>query len=91
MRRSVLGSPLPSARKVSQVLHRDRNVESKSITLMFMQWGQFIDHDITSSIKSRGFNGTVPRCCDRNGGGILSPELTVSKLVQALIALNDTS
>ncbi|KAK9883784.1 hypothetical protein WA026_001979 [Henosepilachna vigintioctopunctata] len=34
---------------------------------MFVQWGQFIDHDLISTVKSRSFNGSIPRCCERNG------------------------
>lgn len=74
---SVSGNPLPSARRISQFIHQEQNVEMKSITLMLMQWGQFIDHDVTSTVKSRSFNGTVPRCCYQGGQSMLSPELTV--------------
>lgn len=38
--------PWPSPRKLSYVLNRDLNVESDQMTHMFMQWGQFMDHDI---------------------------------------------
>ncbi|GBP71459.1 Chorion peroxidase [Eumeta japonica] len=72
-RRSVFGKPLPSAREISFVVHEDRNVESATITHLLMQWGQFIDHDITSSSQSRGFNGSVPRCC-KNGGRDFMPK-----------------
>ena len=43
--RSVLGSPLPSPRLVSQRLHQDLNIEEQ-YSLMLMQWGQFLDHDM---------------------------------------------
>ncbi|XP_043188450.1 peroxidase-like [Amphibalanus amphitrite] len=63
-RRSVNGgTPLPSARDVSLTVHRDVNLTSTRITMMVMQWGQFLDHDLTSSAQARGFNGSVPRCC----------------------------
>ncbi|KAJ8915140.1 hypothetical protein NQ315_000392 [Exocentrus adspersus] len=69
IRRSVLGLRLPSARQISVDIHGERNRELPSVTLMFMQWGQFIDHDVTSVVKSRSFNGSVPQCCARGGRG----------------------
>lgn len=83
-----MGPPLPSARRISQFIHRDKNVEMKSITLMFMQWGQFIDHDITSAVKSRSFNGSVPRCCDRGGQEMLPPEITVCLIITQCVTLS---
>lgn len=66
-RRSVFGSALPSAREISSTVHEDQYVETPGITHLLMQWGQFLDHDVTSSSQSRGFNGSVPRCC-KDGG-----------------------
>ncbi|XP_063533682.1 peroxidasin homolog [Cydia strobilella] len=66
-RRSVFGSALPSAREISSTVHEDQHVETPGITHLLMQWGQFLDHDVTSSSQSRGFNGSVPRCC-KDGG-----------------------
>lgn len=78
MRRSILGSRLPSAREISSRIHRDKDQELHVVTLMFMQWGQFIDHDITSVVKTRGFNGSVPRCCDLTGRRVLPMEFLVN-------------
>ncbi|XP_045476364.1 chorion peroxidase-like isoform X2 [Harmonia axyridis] len=75
VRRSKSGNQLPSARDISVRIHRDRNVELPTVTLMFMQWGQFIDHDIVSTVKTRSFNGSIPRCCDRSGRRPLPPEI----------------
>ncbi|KAI8435561.1 hypothetical protein MSG28_003849 [Choristoneura fumiferana] len=61
-RRSVFGSPLPSAREISSMVHEDQHVETPGITHLLMQWGQFLDHDVTSSSQSRGFNGSHPEC-----------------------------
>ncbi|KAI5635442.1 peroxidase domain-containing protein [Phthorimaea operculella] len=66
-RRSVTGFQLPSAREISALVHEDQHAENTGITHLLMQWGQFLDHDITSSSQSRGFNGSVPRCC-KDGG-----------------------
>lgn len=77
IRRSVLGPRLPSARKISVHIHGERDNELPTVTLMLMQWGQFIDHDVTSVVKSRSFNGSIPRCCDRGGRAALPQEFTV--------------
>lgn len=47
---------LPSARLVSQSLTESshRSSQSETWTLMLMQWGQFLDHDITHSPLVRG-------------------------------------
>ncbi|KAF5294389.1 hypothetical protein FQR65_LT10754 [Abscondita terminalis] len=76
IRKSVLGGALPSARDISTRIHRDKNREVESITLMFMQWGQFLDHDLTASAQARMFNRSVPRCCQNNGLGLLPEELS---------------
>lgn len=47
IRRSKDGNPLPSPRVISDVLHEDRDIQLASITHMLMQWGQFVDHDLT--------------------------------------------
>lgn len=62
------------------MIHRDVNLENPTITLMFMQWGQFLDHDIVGSAQSRGFNGTIPQCCEKGGLDVLPPELLVNIL-----------
>lgn len=83
-RRSVFGNQLPSAREISTRIHRDKNFEVPTVSLMFMQWGQLIDHDLVSTVKSRSFNGSVPRCCQRGGQAFLPPELTVSTTTKKL-------
>ena len=50
---------LPSARAVSNAIHTNSDADTKTFTMMVMQWGQFIDHDITSTPQSRGFNDSI--------------------------------
>ncbi|XP_030022207.2 chorion peroxidase [Manduca sexta] len=73
-RRSVTGMRLPSAREISSLIHQSENVENLGITHLLMQWGQFLDHDVTSSSQSRGFNGSVPRCCKDGGRDFIPRE-----------------
>ena len=44
---AVSGRELPSARTVSNLIVSDGNQPDLRWTLMTMQWGQFLDHDIT--------------------------------------------
>ncbi|XP_051163553.1 uncharacterized protein LOC127282981 isoform X2 [Leptopilina boulardi] len=74
IRRSVNGDLLPSAREVSNLIHEDRDIPLASISHMLMQWGQFVDHDISATVPSRGFNGTIPQCCLDHGTGFQPPE-----------------
>lgn len=50
MRTSSTGLPLPSARLVSHSLLLDGNHLSRTHNLMFMQFGQFIAHDISAGV-----------------------------------------
>ncbi|CAL4168788.1 unnamed protein product, partial [Meganyctiphanes norvegica] len=44
---NVTGSPLPLARSLSTKLLIDKDQSDQSYTLSVMQWGQFIDHDLS--------------------------------------------
>nr|KAG5687891.1 hypothetical protein BaRGS_027214 [Batillaria attramentaria] len=49
------GGPLTSARDISNMLHpTGPNGQMTSLTHMVMQWGQFIDHDLTSTPVQTG-------------------------------------
>ncbi|KAJ6637377.1 Chorion peroxidase [Pseudolycoriella hygida] len=62
IRLSLNGGPLASARFISLLVHGSRDSDSP-VTLMLAQWGQFIDHDVTSTAQPRSVNGSVPQCC----------------------------
>lgn len=44
---SVRGFELPSARLLSQSFIGDRDFPNNRFTLMVMQFGQFLDHDVS--------------------------------------------
>ena len=53
---SLSGQPLKSAREISQALTITSDaLEFQDLTLMVMQWGQFLDHDITLTPLSTGW------------------------------------
>ncbi|XP_071078861.1 salivary peroxidase/catechol oxidase-like isoform X2 [Haliotis cracherodii] len=60
------GTPLVSPRLVSTTLHTpDVDATSQSdVTHMVMQWGQFLDHDITNTPIERGTDGAAITCCE---------------------------
>ncbi|XP_067122505.1 peroxidase-like [Centruroides vittatus] len=63
---SVTGKPLPSPRLISSIVHRDYNVPSEKFTVLFMSFGQFIDHDLTFATLPEGNNGQRIQCCGKN-------------------------
>ncbi|ERL95349.1 hypothetical protein D910_12614 [Dendroctonus ponderosae] len=89
IRRGIFGAKLPSPRAISTIIHRDEDREIHSVTLMFMQWGQFIDHDITSTVKSRGFNGSIPKCCEDGGHKSLPREFLHPSCLPIEVPRND--
>ncbi|XP_062123011.1 chorion peroxidase isoform X2 [Drosophila sulfurigaster albostrigata] len=62
VRSSTDGSTLSSSRFVSLLVHGAREGEAP-LTLMIVQWGQLLDHDITSTAQPRSINGSIPSCC----------------------------
>ncbi|KAK7002154.1 hypothetical protein SK128_016026, partial [Halocaridina rubra] len=63
---SVRGVPLPSPRSISSqvILHQQDVYEN--LTILIMQWGQFLDHDITHTPITKGKDMSDITCC-RNG------------------------
>ncbi|XP_055908197.1 uncharacterized protein LOC129943021 [Eupeodes corollae] len=62
IRGSVEGGALSSARFVSLLVHGAKEGDAP-LTLMIVQWGQLLDHDLTSTAQPRSINGSVPSCC----------------------------
>ncbi|KQS52308.1 uncharacterized protein Dere_GG11318, isoform C [Drosophila erecta] len=62
VRSSADGSTLSSSRFVSLLVHGAREGEAP-LTLMIAQWGQMLDHDMTSTAQPRSINGSIPSCC----------------------------
>ncbi|XP_050400825.1 chorion peroxidase [Patella vulgata] len=72
--KTLLDKPLlPSARTVSVVVHPAKNVNSRS-TVMLMQWGQFLDHDLTAAAIEQP--DTQTPCCEDIQENGLHPDVS---------------
>ena len=54
---------LPSARRVSTATISSQDTKTDKYTLMLMQWGQFVDHDITHTPTVKGEEESGILCC----------------------------
>ncbi|KAK4310614.1 hypothetical protein Pmani_017833, partial [Petrolisthes manimaculis] len=62
---SLDGSPLPNARLVSSVIHRDDGFHDHAATLFIVAWGQLMDHDFTLTAMPLDPNNRneLEQCC----------------------------
>ncbi|XP_076448434.1 chorion peroxidase-like [Babylonia areolata] len=67
----ISGFPLPSPRVISQLVHSDLRVTQR-LNVLFMQWGQFIDHDVAlAPMPTEG--GVEIICCGPQNVGVADP------------------
>ncbi|KAK7101369.1 hypothetical protein V1264_019758 [Littorina saxatilis] len=71
------GRPLRGARRISQLVFPDTSRRGLN-TLLLMQWGQFLDHDMTlmplPTERVREEGGEPIICCGRDRLGLASPQ-----------------
>lgn len=53
-RASHTGEPLPSARLITSVVHRDEDEPSNDYSILFADWGQVLNHDVTRAALGQG-------------------------------------
>lgn len=61
-RASRSGQPLPSARLISSIVHRDADERSNDYSALFASWGQLLNHDITRIAVGNGKNCSNLAC-----------------------------
>ncbi|KAA0189935.1 Heme binding peroxidase-like 3 [Hyalella azteca] len=71
---SVTGGLLPSPRTVSTNIHYDISHPHARYTLMVMQFGQFLDHDLTFTPLNKGFQNSILDCRDCESPQRVHPE-----------------
>lgn len=92
--RALSGKPLPSPRLVSIVVHADVSHLHGRYSLMLMQYGQFLDHDITLSPINKGFPDSILDCRGCDSAQTVHPEcwpIPVPQNDPYFPALNTTS
>lgn len=86
---SVTGQPLPSARAVSVVLFPDVDIKDKRWTLLTMQWGQIITHDMSMAMGNTQAKPYATSCCSEDGSTALPTERAPDVCYPILIPRND--
>lgn len=71
-RRASNKRPLPSPRLISTAMSKNEGMENK-VTVALMQWGQFIEHDLTRTATSIMVHNDNSIVCCGNDGNHLSP------------------
>ncbi|EFX87909.1 hypothetical protein DAPPUDRAFT_42141, partial [Daphnia pulex] len=72
--RSVTNQPLPSPRLISVVVHQDVSNMHRRYTMMLTYFGQFLDHDVSLTPISRGFQDAILNCRDCDSPTNVHPE-----------------
>ncbi|KAJ1520516.1 hypothetical protein ONE63_003639 [Megalurothrips usitatus] len=86
---SVTGQPLPSARAISVVLFPDVPINDKRWTLLTMQWGQIMTHDMSMAMGNTQAKPYSTSCCSEDGSVALPVERAPDVCYPILIPRND--
>lgn len=58
------GEPLPSARLISSTVHAESMEPSHDYSILFADWGQLLNHDVTRAAPGEGESLETMRLCD---------------------------
>ncbi|KAK9879276.1 hypothetical protein WA026_004121 [Henosepilachna vigintioctopunctata] len=83
------GAPLASPRKISTTLFKDENIYQSGHTLLVMQFGQYMAHEITQSIDNSFMNGSAVACCQPDGSAALDPNFRHDACMPIIIPEDD--
>uniref|UniRef100_A0A1A9Z7D9 Peroxidase n=1 Tax=Glossina pallidipes TaxID=7398 RepID=A0A1A9Z7D9_GLOPL len=86
--RSITGDELPNARLVSLVVFGEMDVPDPQFTLVNMQWGQVITHDMSMQAGGTQSRKHPTRCCT-DDGLLISNDLLPSTCFAILVPPND--
>ncbi|XP_011500917.1 PREDICTED: peroxidase-like [Ceratosolen solmsi marchali] len=85
---SKSGNPLPNARVVSYTLFPDIDIQDQKWTLLAMQWGQIMTHDMGMIDGTTQSKAHATQCCT-NEGRLIRQALSSPLCYPILIPLND--
>ncbi|XP_067616334.1 peroxidase isoform X3 [Eurosta solidaginis] len=86
--RSVTGAELPNARLISLIVFGELDVPDPQFTLMNMQWGQIMTHDMSMQAGGTQARKHPTRCCTETGS-LISSGKTHSTCYPIIVPPND--
>ncbi|CAG9823543.1 unnamed protein product, partial [Phaedon cochleariae] len=68
------GHDLPSPRLITSTVFNENYASNDKLTLLAMQFGQFLAHEITQALDFTYGNGSAISCCSQDGLHSIAPE-----------------
>jgi len=84
-------SPLPSPRLISKTILVNDSVPNPAVSLLAMQWGQFLDHDLTSTPTFKNAEGKEYTCCSTDSIGTTLLTTPHPECLPIIIPVNDST